>query len=58
VAAALQDAPMLAAVRLYTFAAGQLAFPSTLLALFPEGEDALPAVKGHLLQDSLRAVFR
>jgi hypothetical protein len=47
-----------AAVRFYLFCCCQLAYPSTITALFPEADDAAPLVKGHLLLDSLKAIAR
>jgi hypothetical protein len=47
-----------AALDFYLFCCCQLAHPNSVLALFPEGEDAQPLVRSSLVMESLKAVFR
>lgn len=47
-----------AAKDFYLFCCCQLAYPNSVLALFPEGEDALPLVRSSLVMETLKAVFR
>jgi len=47
-----------AAFDFYLFCCCQLAYPNSVLALFPEAEECLPLVKSPLVMESLKAVFR
>jgi hypothetical protein len=47
-----------AALDFYLFCCCQLAYPNSVVALFPEGEDAQPLVRSSLVMESLKAVFR
>ncbi|WIA21417.1 hypothetical protein OEZ85_000631 [Tetradesmus obliquus] len=47
-----------AALDFYLFCCCQLAYPNSVLALFPEGEDAQPLVRSSLVMEGLKAVFR
>jgi hypothetical protein len=42
----------------YLFCCCQLAYPNSVVALFPEAEDAQPLVRSSLVMESLKAVFR
>lgn len=47
-----------AALDFYIFCCCQLAYPNSIVALFPEGENAQPLVRSSLVMESLKAVFR
>jgi hypothetical protein len=47
-----------AALDFYLFCCCQLAYPNSIVALFPDGEEALPLVRSSLVMESLKAVFR
>eukprot|EP00775_Hariotina_reticulata_P007415 gene7415-7624_t len=42
----------------YLFCCCQLAYPNSVLALFPEAEESLPLVRSPLVMESLKAIFR
>lgn len=47
-----------AAADFWIFCACQLAYPNSVLALFPEAQEALPLVKSNLVMESVKAAFR
>lgn len=47
-----------AAADFWIFCACQLAYPNSVLALFPEAQEALPLVKSNLVMESIKAAFR
>jgi hypothetical protein len=42
----------------WIFCACQLAYPNSVVALFPEAQEALPLVRSNLTMESLKAAFR
>jgi len=47
-----------AAVDFWVFCACQLAYPNSVVALFPEAREALPLVRSNLVMESIKAAFR
>lgn len=47
-----------AAADFFIFCACQLAYPNSVVALFPEAQEALPLVRSNLTMESLKAAFR
>lgn len=47
-----------AAADFWVFCACQLAYPNSVVALFPEAQEALPLVRSALVMESLKAAFR
>jgi hypothetical protein len=47
-----------AAADFWVFSACQLAYPNSVVALFPEAQEALPLVRSNLVMESIKAAFR
>jgi hypothetical protein len=47
-----------AAADFWVFCACQLAYPNSVVALFPEAQKALPLVRSNLVMESIKAAFR
>lgn len=47
-----------AAADFFVFCACQLAYPNSVVALFPEAQDALPLIRSNLAMESIKAAFR
>jgi hypothetical protein len=47
-----------AAADFFVFCACQLAYPNSVVALFPEAQEALPLIRSNLAMESIKAAFR
>lgn len=47
-----------AAADFFVFVACQLAYPNSVVALFPEAQEAVPAIRSSLVMEALKAAFR
>lgn len=47
-----------AAADFWVFCACQLAYPNSVVALFPEAQEALPLIRSNLAMESIKAAFR